>query len=95
MTTQKDLTVIFPGDQKELAKFNPAGYWELPKDVYVTDNDSIVIAIIDSAIDETLVLYWSVEDNTWYHYTNCFGLGEGDDGSTTALLADWYQDAVS
>lgn len=91
----KDLTTIFPTEFKELAKFNPAGYWELPHQVFVTDSDSIVIAIIDSAIDETLVIYWDAEEHTWFHYTNCFGLGEGDDNATQFVLADWFENAVS
>lgn len=90
----KDLTTIFPTEVKERAKFNPAGYWELPNNVYVTDNDSIVIAIIDSAIDETLVVYWCAEEHTWFHYTNCFGLGEGNDGSTRAILLEWFETAA-
>ena len=53
----KDLTTIFPTEVKELAKFNPAGYWELPHNMFVTDNESIMIAIIDSATDETMVLF--------------------------------------
>lgn len=91
----KDLTTIFPTEIKELAKWNPAGYWELPHHIFVTDNDGIVIAIIDSAIDETLVIYWDAEEHTWFHYTNCFGLGEGDDNATQSVLADWIETASS
>lgn len=91
----KDLTTIFPSNIKELAKWNPSGYWELPNRAYVTENDGIVIAIIDSAIDETLVIYWDAEEHTWFHYTNCFGLGEGDDNATRMVLANWFETASS
>lgn len=85
----KDLTTIFPSEVKEFAKWNPAGYWELPENIYVTSNDSIMIAIIDSATDDTLVMLWDETEQTWFHYTNCFGLGTGDDVTTKLVLSDW------
>lgn len=89
----KDLTTIFPTEVKELAKFNPAGYWELPHNMFVTDNESIMIAIIDSATDETIVLFWDNSEQTWFHYTNCFGLGEGNDVATKSLISEWLETA--
>ena len=85
----KDLTTIFPTELKEKAKFNPAGYWELPGNIYITDNEQITIALIDSAIDETLVLYWDESEQMWFHYTNCFGVGAGTDDGTHLSLCAW------
>lgn len=85
----KDLTVVLPSEHKELAQFNPSGYWELPKKVFVTASESIMIAIIDSALDETLVAFWDETEQMWFHYTNCFGLGNGDDATTRHVISDW------
>jgi hypothetical protein len=87
----KDITKILPTKFKERAEFNPAGYWKLPGEVYITDNDSIVISIIDSAMDETLVIFWDEEHQKWFHYTNCFGLGVGDDIDTERVLREWLE----
>lgn len=91
----KDLTTILPTNLAGLAEKQVGGYWKLPHNVYITDDEGVIIAIIDSAIEETLVLYWSEEEQTWFHYTNCFGLGEGDDNATRMVLADWLETASS
>lgn len=85
----KDLTTIFPTEYKELAQWNPSGYWELPGQVFVTANEGIMIAIIDSALFDTLVAFWDETEQTWFHYTNCFGLGIGDDLTTEHIISDW------
>ena len=91
----KDLTVIFPSELKELAKYNPSGYWELPHNISVTDNESIMIAIIDSALDETLVVFWDEAEQCWFNYTNCFGVGVGDDATTRIIINEWIETACA
>lgn len=91
----KDLTTIFPTSQKEHCKFNPDGYWELPGNVFVTDNEQIMIAIIDSATEDTLCVFWDEAEQEWFHYTNCFGLGAGNDEGTIAQIEEWIECARS
>lgn len=89
----KDLTSILPSELVGLAEKQVGGYWKLPHNVYITDDEGVIIAIIDSAIDETLVLYWSEEENTWFHYTNCFGIGMGGDDASRAIISEWFETA--
>lgn len=83
------LEAVIPKKVKPSAEWESAGYWRLPNDVYVTENDAIVISIIDSAIDETLVVYWDEEHQTYFHTTNCFGLGAGSAEDTRDLIDRW------
>ena len=87
----KDLTTIIPSDLKERAKYNPAGYWELPPNIYITSNESIMIAIIDSAVNDTLVVFWDETEQCWFNYTNCFGVGVGDDAITRIIISEWVE----
>lgn len=83
------ITCVFPSNVKGE---NCGAYWKLPHNVYVTSNEGAACAIIDSAIDDVLVVYWSQCDKTYFHYTNCFGNGEGGKASTRALIAEWIDD---
>lgn len=86
------LMEVFPSNVEGV---DEGTYWRLPHNVFVTANEGVACAIIDSAIDDVLVVYWSQCDQTYFHYTNGYGSGEGGVASTRAQIAEWIQDADS
>jgi hypothetical protein len=77
---------VFPSNVKGE---NCGAYWKLPRNVYVTADEGAACAIIDSATEDVLVVYWSQCDQTYFHYTNGLGAGEGGVASTRAQIAEW------
>lgn len=84
------LMKVLPSEITQGSKFVNELYYQLLNNVFITDNEEIAIAIIDSAIDETLVVYFSKKDDTWFHYTNCHGLGRGDKNDTEYIICEWF-----
>lgn len=84
------LTRIVPSNVKYQ---NRGAYLELPHGVYITLHEGAACAIIDSATDDVLVVYWSQCDATYFHYTNGLGAGEGGVEATRALIEEWLENA--